>query len=119
MAKLEAALGLDITPFQRKLEEAKEKAKKFGEGTADVGNDLFKSLSGFDIGKALGIGGAIYAAAKLGDALIDAAKEGYKAFQQYQDAVLKFKYTLPTVPGGGAAAGGRAAEAIEAATAKA
>jgi hypothetical protein len=119
MAKLEAVLDADITPFQRKLEQAKEKAKEFGEGTADVGNDLFKSLTGFDIGKALGIAGATYAAIKLGDALIDAAKEGYKAFQQYQDAVLRFKYTLPTPIGGGAAAGGRAEEAVEAATAKA
>src|SRR5215468_3796542 len=119
MAKLEAVLDANITPFQRKLEEAKEKAKEFGEGTADVGKDLFKSLTGFDIGKALGIGGAIYAANRLGDALIDAAKEGYEAFSKYQEAVLRFKYTVPVGIGGGAAAGGRAEEAVEAATQKA
>ena len=49
--------------------------------------------------KILGVGGAIYAAGKLQEALVDAAKEGYKAFQVYQDAVLKFKYNLPSAAG--------------------
>jgi hypothetical protein len=113
MAKLEAVLDANITPFQRALDKATEKAREFGEGTADVGKDLFKSLSGLDLSKLLGIGAATYAAGKLGEALIDAAKEGYKAFSEYQDAVLRFKFTLPTRPGEGAFAAGRAAETAE------
>jgi len=119
MAKLEATLDANITPFQRALDAAKEKAKEFGEGTADVGKDLFKSLSGFDLSKALGIGGAIYAAGKLGDALIDAAKKGYAAFAEYQEAVLRFKYSIPTGVGEGAGAARRAEEAVEMAAGKA
>jgi hypothetical protein len=113
MAKLEAVLDANITPFQKALDKAAEKAREFGEGTADVGKDLFKSLSGLDLSKLLGIGAATYAATKFGEALVDAAKEGYRAFSEYQDAVLRFKFTLPTRPGEGAFAGGRAAETAE------
>jgi hypothetical protein len=69
-AKLEAVLEANITPFQQQL----EKARKFAEGTGDVTKDLFKELSGFDLGKALGIAGATYAATKLGEALIVGAR---------------------------------------------
>jgi hypothetical protein len=118
MAKLEAVLDVDTSPFQKKLAQAAEKAREFGKGTAEVGNDLVKTLSGFDIGKILGIGGATYAATKLGDALVDAAKKGLEAFEAYERAVLRFKYVLPIGPGGGAAAGGRAEEIATMAGAK-
>jgi hypothetical protein len=113
MAKLEAVLDANISPFQKALDKAAEKAREFGESTADVGKDLFRSLSGLDLSKLLGIGAATYAATKFGEALVDAAKEGYRAFSEYQEAVLRFKFTLPTRPGEGAFAAGRAAETAE------
>jgi hypothetical protein len=99
MAEIKALFTADIHLLEKAFKEAAEKAKELGKQIGEVGNDLGKGVTGFDIGKALGIGGAVYAAGKLGDALIDAAKEGYKAFQQYQDAVLKFKYNLPSSAG--------------------
>jgi hypothetical protein len=91
-AEVKGVVTVDIHPLERAFEEAKKKAKELGEQIGEVGNDLGKGVTGFDIGKALGIGGAVYAAGKLGDALIDAAKEGYEAFQKYADAVNRFKY---------------------------
>ena len=64
------------------------------------------------------IGVAIYAAQKLGDALVAAARKGLEAFEAYERAVLRFKYVLPAGPGGGAAAGGRAEEIATIAGAK-
>jgi hypothetical protein len=113
MAKLEAVLDIDINPFQRELEKAGEKAKEFGQKAAGIGNDLFKSLSGIDIAGALKIGVAVYAAKQLANALVDAAKQGYAAFQAYQDAVLRFKYTLPTPASGGAGAEAQAAQVVK------
>jgi hypothetical protein len=115
MAKLEALLTADINPFESKLKEAAEKAKEFGEGVREVGNDLFKGLSGFDIGAAIGIAGAITAAKTLGDALVDAVKEGYAEFQKFEAAVLRIKYALPA----GAGRGAEAKEIAETAESKA
>src|SRR6202051_392023 len=99
MAKIEAIFTADSARLEKAFHEVKEKAQEVGKQIGEVGADLGKSLTGLDIGKLLGIGGAVYAATKLGDALIDAAKEGYKAFQDYQEAVLKFKYNLPSSAG--------------------
>jgi hypothetical protein len=119
MAKLEAVLDANITPFQKALDKAAARAREFGEGMGDVGESLVKSFTGLDLSKLMGIGAATYAAEKLGEALVDAAKEGYAAFQKYQEAVLRFKFTIPVGVAGGAAAGERAEEAVEAATRKA
>jgi hypothetical protein len=119
MAKLEAVIDANITPFEKALKKATEKAREFGEGMGGVGEEIVKGFSGLDLGKLMGIGAATYAATKFGEALVDAAKEGYRAFQQYQEAVLRFKYTIPTGAAGGAAAGERAEAAVEEARAKA
>lgn len=99
MAEVKVVITGDTHPLEAALAQAKEKAKKLGEGLGEIGSDIAKGLTGFDLSKLLGIGAVIYAATKLGEALIDAAKEGYKAFQQYQEAVLRFKYTLPASSG--------------------
>jgi hypothetical protein len=119
MAKLEAVLDANITPFERALKKASEKAREFGEGMGGVGESVVKGFSGLDLGKLMGIGAATYAAEKFGEALVDAAKEGYRAFEQYQEAVLRFKYTIPLGAAGGAGAEERAVEAVETARSKA
>jgi hypothetical protein len=99
MAKLEAVVSADVTPFEKGLAQAAERAKEFSEKLGDVGKDLLKSLSGINIGEAMGIGVGVYTAKQLGEALIDSAREGLKEFQKFQDAVLSFKYTLPSAAG--------------------
>src|SRR5271165_5776500 len=97
--EIKGVVSVDISPLEKSFAEAKKKAKELGKQIGEVGNDLGKGVTGFDLTKALGIGGAVYAAGKLQEALVDAAKEGYRAFQQYQDAVLKFKYNAPSSAG--------------------
>ncbi len=99
MAEIKVHFSADASALERKFEEIKHHAKEVGEQLGEVGTDLGKSLTGVNFEKLLGIGGAVYAATKLGDALIDAAKEGYKAFQEFQNAVLKFKYNAPSSMG--------------------
>src|ERR1700722_16650352 len=99
MAKLKVEVGADISPLQQAFMKVQTETRKVAKEMREVGSDIGKGVTGFDMTKALGIGGAVYAAGKLGEALIDAAKEGYKAFEQYQQAVLKFKYNLPSSVG--------------------
>jgi hypothetical protein len=99
MANLPVKISADTKPLEQAFAKISDRAKELGKQFGEVGNDLGKGLTGFDVGKAMGIGGAVYAAGKLGEALVDAAKEGYAAFQKYQDAVLKFKYNAPSSMG--------------------
>jgi hypothetical protein len=94
MAKIEAVLEANIGPFQKALQHATESAHKFGESVSEIGTDIGKNLTGIDIGKLLGIGGAAFAVTELSAKLLDVVKESMAAFAEHETQVLSLKLNI-------------------------
>ena len=102
-AKLEAVVTADITPFDKELKKAADQAKDFGKELGNISSDFLKSFSGFDLSAALGIAGSIVGLSALKDgvekfasAAVNAAKQGYEAFERFERSILQLKYALPS-----------------------
>src|ERR1700752_3370321 len=105
-AKLEAVVTADITPFDKELKKAADQAKDFGKELGKISSDFIKGFSGFDLSAALGIAGSIVGLTALKDgvekfasAAVNAARQGYEAFEKFERSILQLKYALPsTIP---------------------
>ena len=94
MAHLKAEVDANITPFQKKLKEASEKAREFAKEAGKTLNDVGKETGMGGLTKMLGLAGGTVAVTAFGVALVEAIKGGLEEAGKFETQVFEMGTAL-------------------------
>ena len=94
MAHIKAEVDADITPLEKKLRQAAEKARDFSKEAGKSLNEIGKSAGLGDLGKLLGLGGAAASVTAFGATIVEVIKTAVEEAGKFQTSAFEMGYAL-------------------------